>query len=105
MVATEELCQNFSVLTILAKGSTLNYIVSSFPIFNADIIEVKFQWEQVHEDESTLFSCLCGVDSMGELLRRLLVAISSARFLSWSISALAQPGSAIHIYSRDPITT
>ena len=52
MAETEELCQN-SVLTILAKGSTFNYIVPSFSVFNADIIEVKFQWEQVHEDEST----------------------------------------------------
>ena len=93
-----------SVLTILAKGSMFNYIVPSFPVFNADIVEVKFQWEQVHEDESTLFSCLCGVDSVGELLGRLLVVISSARFLSQSVSVLTQPTSAIHIYSRNPIT-
>ena len=53
MVASEELCQNFSVLTMLAKGSTYNYIVPSFPVFNADIVEVQFQWEEVHKDEST----------------------------------------------------
>ena len=54
--------------------------------------------------KGALFSCLCGVDSMGEFLGRLLVAISSARYLSQSVSVLAQPSSAIHIYSRDPIT-
>ena len=53
MAVTEELCQNFSVLTILAKGNTFNYIVPSFPVFNADIVEVKFQWEEIHEDRST----------------------------------------------------
>jgi len=36
---------NFSILTILTKGNTFNYVVLSFPLFNADIVEVKLQWE------------------------------------------------------------
>ena len=43
----EELCENFSILTILDKGTTFNYVIPSFPIFNADIIEVKLQLEEI----------------------------------------------------------
>jgi len=42
---TEEF-ENFSILTILNKGNTFNYVVPSFPIFNADIVKVKLQWEE-----------------------------------------------------------
>ena len=50
MAETEELCENFSVLTILAKGSMFSYTV---PSFNANIVEVKFQWEQIHKNKSS----------------------------------------------------
>ena len=44
------LCDNFYILMILEKD---NFVVASFPIIHADIVEVKFQWEQIHEDDST----------------------------------------------------
>ena len=46
--------KNFSILTILDKSTTFNYLVPSFPVFNADIIEVKLQWEEICEDGSTV---------------------------------------------------
>ena len=39
---------------ILAKGRALNYAVPSFLVFNADIVEVKFQWEQIHKDDDSI---------------------------------------------------
>ena len=36
----------YAILTILAKGNAFKYIIPSFPVFNADIIQVKLQWEE-----------------------------------------------------------
>ena len=51
----------------------------------------------------TLSSCLCGVDSVGEPLGRLLVVILSVKFLSWFVSALVQCSSTVCIYTYNPI--
>ena len=53
--------------------------------------------------KAILYSCLCGVDSVGEPYGHFLVAISSVKFLSRSVSALVQCSFVICIYSRDPI--
>ena len=41
----EELRENYFNY-ILDRGTTFNYVVPSFPFFNADIVEVKLQWEE-----------------------------------------------------------
>ncbi|XP_065894132.1 uncharacterized protein [Dysidea avara] len=48
---TEEV--HYEILTMLARGNVINYIVPSFPIFNTDIVEVKLQWEEICEDGSS----------------------------------------------------
>jgi len=37
-------------LTILFTGSTISYVVPSFPIYKAELMEIKVQWEE--EDRS-----------------------------------------------------
>ena len=39
-------------LTILSTGSIIHYVVPSFPIYNAELVEIKVQWEE--EDRSLL---------------------------------------------------
>ena len=41
-----------SVLTVLSKGDTIHYIVLSFPVYSAELVEIKVQWED--EDGSLL---------------------------------------------------
>ena len=39
-LATGEL-EDFVLVTILAKGNTIEYVVPSFPVFAVDLVEVK----------------------------------------------------------------
>ena len=48
----EDSLENNSVLTVLSKGDTINYIVPSFPVYSTELVEVKVQWED--EDGSLL---------------------------------------------------
>jgi len=58
----EKLYKDFCIVTILAKGNIFSYVVPSFPIFNADIMELKLQWEEIYIDGSTklhVFKWIC----------------------------------------------
>ena len=44
-----KLYDDFVEVTVLTKGNTLHYVVPSSPVFNADLVEVKLQWEEYHE--------------------------------------------------------
>ena len=48
----EDSLENNSVLTVLSKGDTIHYIVPSFPVYSAELVEIKVQWED--EDRSLL---------------------------------------------------
>lgn len=37
--------KDFVLITVLAKGDTIEYVVPSFPVFGAKLTEVKLQWE------------------------------------------------------------
>ena len=50
--------------------------------------------------KATLFSCLWGIDNIGEALWCLLVAVSSVNWLSWLVTVLVQ---SCYNNSRDPI--
>ena len=34
-------------ITVLSAGGLIYYVISSFPVFNAKLREVKFQWEDI----------------------------------------------------------
>jgi len=53
LVTIVRLYEDFSIVTILAKGNTFNYVIPSFPVFNADIVELKLQREEICRDGST----------------------------------------------------
>lgn len=36
---------DLTMITILAKGNTVDYVVPSFPVFSTRLTEVKLQWE------------------------------------------------------------
>jgi len=57
----EELYEDFSIVMVLAKGNTFNYVVPSFPVFNADIVELKLQWEEICKDGSTKLHVFMGL--------------------------------------------
>ena len=44
--------ENNSVLTVLSMGNTIHYTIPSFPVYSAELLEVKVQWED--EDGSLL---------------------------------------------------
>ena len=44
--------ENNSVLTVLSMGNTIHYTIPSFPVYSAELVEVKVQWED--EDGSLL---------------------------------------------------
>lgn len=46
----EESLEDFVLITVLAKGSTINYVVPSFPVFGAKLTEVKLQWDDGGEE-------------------------------------------------------
>ena len=35
----------YTRITVLAAGGLIHYVIPSFPVFNAKLREVKFQWE------------------------------------------------------------
>ena len=37
--------ENNSVLTVLSMGNTIHYTIPSFPVYSAELVEVKEQWE------------------------------------------------------------
>ena len=37
----EDSLENNSVLTVLSKGDTIHYIVPSFPVYSAELVEIK----------------------------------------------------------------
>ena len=43
----------YEILTVLAKGNAFKYVIPSFPVYDAKIIEVKLQWEEKCEDGSS----------------------------------------------------
>lgn len=47
----EDSLENNSVLTVLSKGDTIHYIVPSFPVYSAELVEIKVQWSG---DKSTM---------------------------------------------------
>ena len=51
---------------ILEKGSMFNCVVLCFPVFHADIVEVKFQCEQIDEDSATKIHVLTGLPGMAQ---------------------------------------
>ena len=44
--------ENNSVLTVLSMGNMIHYTIPSFPVYSAELVEVKVQWED--EDGSIL---------------------------------------------------
>ena len=45
MADNEESFEDVAILTMLSKGSEINYTVPSFPVYSAELSEVKVQWE------------------------------------------------------------
>jgi len=49
MADDDRMYDDFVEVTVLAKGNTIHYVVPSFPVFNAELVEVKLQWEEYRE--------------------------------------------------------
>ena len=62
MEEDDECGEHFVILTILSKGCTFNYFVPSFPVFNVNLMEAKFQWEDGNGEAVHIFdgfACDC----------------------------------------------
>ena len=49
MADEDKFSDDFVEVSVLTKGNTLHYVVPSFPGFNAELVEVKLQWEEYHK--------------------------------------------------------